>query len=228
MTGVATDDVRLGRLVRVLVFAFRRITYWDYLHEYDILAVVLHGFTIVCHLDLLVVLLLLDEVLELVNLLILAVVRREAIPELGSYVPIKDQVMRQVEEEESLEDGDVLAGENPALLEVVDEVRAVLSLILPFPIGQAEDSEYLACKRLFHAGVYGTIGLSFSRVEQLFDPIHDLLVRRLVSRSLLGLLGWGFVLPADGLVVLAVLDSQTLRLVRSLLDYGTLVVEEGV
>ena len=146
MTGVATDDVRLGRLVRVLVFAFRWITYWDYLHEYDILAVVLHGFTIVCHLDLLVVLLLLDEVLELVNLLILSVVRREAIPKLGSYVPIKDQVMRQVEEEESLEDGDVLAGENPALLEVVDEVRAVLPLIFPLPIGQAEDSEYLACK----------------------------------------------------------------------------------
>ena len=54
--------------------------------------------------------------------------------------------MRQVEEEESLEDGDVLAGENPALLEVVDEVRAVLPLIFPLPIGQAEDSEYLACK----------------------------------------------------------------------------------
>ena len=122
MTGVATDDVRLGRLVRVLVFAFRRIIYWDYLHKYDILAVVLHGFTIVCHLDLLIVLLLLDEVLKLVNLLILTIVRREAIPELGSYVPIKDQVMRQVEEEESLEDGDVLAGKNPALLEVVDKV----------------------------------------------------------------------------------------------------------
>ena len=228
MTGVATDDVRLGRLVRVFVFAFRRITYWDNLHEYDILAVVLHGLTIVCHLDLLVVLLLLDEVLELVNLLILAVVRREAIPELGSYVPIKDQVMRQVEEEESLEDGDVLAGENPALLEVVDEVRAVLPLILPLPICQAEDSEYLACERLFHARVDGAIGLGFGRVEQLFDPIHDLLVRRLVSRSLLGLLGWGFVLPADGLVVLAVLNSQTLWLVRSLLDYGALVIEEGV
>ena len=122
MTGVATDDVRLGRLVRVLVFAFRRIIYWDYLHEYDILAVVLHGFTIVCHLDLLIVLLLLDEVLKLVNLLILTIVRRETITELGSYVPIKDQVMRQIEEEKSLEDGDVLASKNPALLEVVDEV----------------------------------------------------------------------------------------------------------
>ena len=122
MTGVATDDVRLGRLVRVLVFAFRRIIYWDYLHKYDILAVVLHGFTIVCHLDLLIVLLLLDKVLKLVNLLILTIVRREAIPELGSYVPIKDQVMRQVEEEKSLEDGDVLAGKNPALLEVIDKV----------------------------------------------------------------------------------------------------------
>ena len=122
MTGVATDDVRLGRLVRVLVFAFRRIIYWDYLHKYDILAVVLHGFTIVCHLDLLIVLLLLDEVLKLVNLLILTIVRRETITELGSYVPVKDQVMRQVEEKESLEDGDVLASKNPALLEVVDEV----------------------------------------------------------------------------------------------------------
>ena len=79
MTGVATDDVRLGRLVRVLVFAFRRIIYWDYLHKYDILAVVLHGFTIVCHLDLLIVLLLLDKVLKLVNLLILTIVRRETI-----------------------------------------------------------------------------------------------------------------------------------------------------
>ena len=35
-------------------------------------------------------------------------------------------------------------------------------------------------------------------------------------------------MPTDGLVVLAVLDSQTLRLIRTLLDYGTLVVEEGV
>ena len=82
----------------------------------------------------------------------------------------------------------------------------------------------MACKRLFHAGVYGAIGLGFGRVEQLFDPIHDLLVRRLVSRSLLGLLGWGFILPADGFVVLAVLDSQTLRLVRSLLNYGTFII----
>ena len=30
--------------------------------------------------------------------------------------------MRQVEEEKSLEDGDVLAGKNPALLEVIDKV----------------------------------------------------------------------------------------------------------
>ena len=86
----------------------------------------------------------------------------------------------------------------------------------------------MACERLFHARVDGAIGLSFGRIEQLFNPIHNLLVRCLISRSLLGLLGWGFVLSADGLVVLAVLDSQTLRLVRSLLDYGALVVEEGV
>ena len=86
----------------------------------------------------------------------------------------------------------------------------------------------MACERFFHARVYGAIGLGFGRVEQLFNPIHNLLVCRLVSRSLLGLLGWSFVLPTDGLVVLTVLDSQTLRLIRTLLDYGTLVVEEGV
>ena len=132
--------------------------------------------------------------------------------------------MRQIEEEKSLEDGDVLACKNPALLKVIHEVRTVLSLILPLPIGQAKDSEYLACKRFFHAGVYGAIGLSFGRVEQLFDPIYDLLVRRLVSRSLLGLLGWSFVLPTDGLEVLTLLNSQSLRLVCSLLNYGTFII----
>ena len=74
MTGVATDDVRLGRLARVLVFPFRRITYRDNFHEYDILAVVLHRFTISRHFDLLVILLLLDQVFKLGSLLILTVV----------------------------------------------------------------------------------------------------------------------------------------------------------
>ena len=80
-----------------------------------------------------------------------AVLLWKVVIQLRSYVPIENQVMRQIEEKECLENRDVLPCKDSALLKVVDEVRAVLPLLFPLSVRETEHAKYLTGKRLLDA-----------------------------------------------------------------------------
>ena len=124
MTGVATNDVGL-ELMSVFILASSTLlgrVYRGHLHQDYVLAIVLVRFAIGSHLYFLVVLLQFNQILQLVLLRIRTIVLWKVIVQLRSYIPIEDQVMRQVKEEKCLENRDVLSREDPALLEIIDEV----------------------------------------------------------------------------------------------------------
>ena len=159
VTCEATDDVRLW-LARIFTspnWVFRRD-----IHENDALAIGFLRFTIaICEPLLHSLFFILYHILQL----ILVIFVRVGIIQLWPNVSIKDQIMWQVEEEQSFKDGYVFAGEDFTFLEVIHKVSAVLPLFLPLSVCETENTKDLTSEWLFDTGIDWTISFGLSCIE---------------------------------------------------------------